>query len=226
MCVSWCACALYWHCVRVILWVRACTCVWKRSCMLVFYAMLCMKMFVNFHMFCMLVYLCIVCFSLTSIVKRSEFLKVLYKFPIIITIIWMYKKCQHSGKLENGRTVLIGNNHMVHWDCIYSKEALSREMEEWHQKNLKGSKFEIRQYDIDECKICTIKQDKHQCKREKELRINSNNQPLPTSFSSFQICFSPKIRAFIILIWIMKLDVYFAYIERLPVYQSDLKCSQ
>ena len=51
------------------------------------FAMLCMKMFVNFHIFCTLVYLCIVCFSLSSIVKRFEFLKALYKFPIIIIII-------------------------------------------------------------------------------------------------------------------------------------------
>ena len=50
------------------------------------FAMLCMKMFVNFHMFCTLVYLHIVCFSLRSTVKRFEFLKALYKFPIIIII--------------------------------------------------------------------------------------------------------------------------------------------
>ena len=43
-----------------------------------------MKMFVNFHMFCTLVYLRIVCISLSSVVKRFEFLKALYKFPIII----------------------------------------------------------------------------------------------------------------------------------------------
>ena len=34
-------------------------------------------------MFCTVVYLRIVCFSLSSIVKCFEFLKVLYKFPII-----------------------------------------------------------------------------------------------------------------------------------------------
>ena len=38
-------------------------------------------------MFCMLVYLRAVCFSLSSIVKHFEFLKVLCKFPIIIIII-------------------------------------------------------------------------------------------------------------------------------------------
>ena len=43
-----------------------------------------MKMFVNFHMFCTLVYLRIVCISLSSVVKRFEFLKALYKFPTII----------------------------------------------------------------------------------------------------------------------------------------------
>ena len=32
------------------------------------------EMFVNFHMFCTLVYLCTVCFSLSSIVKHFEFL--------------------------------------------------------------------------------------------------------------------------------------------------------
>ena len=57
----------------------------------VFFAMLCMKMFVNFHTFCTLVYLCIVCFSLSSIAKRFEFLKALYKFPIIIIIIIIYR---------------------------------------------------------------------------------------------------------------------------------------
>ena len=38
-------------------------------------------------MFCTLVYLPIVCFSLSSIVKSFEFLNALYKFPIIIIII-------------------------------------------------------------------------------------------------------------------------------------------
>ena len=42
---------------------------------------------VNFHMFCTLVYLRIVCFSLSSVVKHFEFLKALYKFPIIMIII-------------------------------------------------------------------------------------------------------------------------------------------
>ena len=46
-----------------------------------------MKMFVNFYMFCTLVYLRIVCFSLSSIGKRFEFLKALYKFPVIIILI-------------------------------------------------------------------------------------------------------------------------------------------
>ena len=54
--------------------------------------MLCMKMFVNFHMFWTLVYLHIVFFLLSSIVKCFEFLKALYKFPIsFIIIIIMYK---------------------------------------------------------------------------------------------------------------------------------------
>ena len=56
------ACALYWHCVHVILcvcvvcvWVHTRTfmCAWFFVCV---FAMLCMKMFVNFHMFCTLVY--------------------------------------------------------------------------------------------------------------------------------------------------------------------------
>ena len=51
-------------------------------------AMFCMKMFVNFRMFCTLVYLRIVCFSLSSVVKHFEFLKALYKFPIIIIIVY------------------------------------------------------------------------------------------------------------------------------------------
>ena len=51
--------------------------------MIVIFAMHCMKMFVNFHIFCTLVYLRIVRFSLSSVVKRFEFLKALYKFPII-----------------------------------------------------------------------------------------------------------------------------------------------
>ena len=51
--------------------------------MIVIFAMLRMKMFVNFHIFCTLVYLRIVCFSSSSVVKRFEFLKALYKFPII-----------------------------------------------------------------------------------------------------------------------------------------------
>ena len=38
-------------------------------------------------MFCTLVYLRIVCFSLSSVVKHFEFLKALYKFPIIMIII-------------------------------------------------------------------------------------------------------------------------------------------
>ena len=42
---------------------------------------------VNFHMFCTLVYLRIVCFSLSSIVKHFEFVKALCKFPIIMIII-------------------------------------------------------------------------------------------------------------------------------------------
>ena len=33
-------------------------------------------------------YLCIICFSLSSVVKRFEFLKVLSKFPIIIMFTW------------------------------------------------------------------------------------------------------------------------------------------
>ena len=37
-------------------------------------------------MFYTLVYLRIVCFSLSCIVKRFEFLKALYKYPIIIII--------------------------------------------------------------------------------------------------------------------------------------------
>ena len=75
VCVSWCACALYWHCVQAILCARArarvcvCVCVCARArvrvrailCACVF-AMLCIKMFVNFHMFCTIVYLRIVCF--------------------------------------------------------------------------------------------------------------------------------------------------------------------
>ena len=44
--------------------------------------MLCMKMFVHFLMFCTLVYLHAVCFSLSSVVKHFEFLKAFYKFPI------------------------------------------------------------------------------------------------------------------------------------------------
>ena len=71
MCV--CVCARARVRVRAIL----CACV---------FAMLCIKMFVNFHVFCTIVYLRIVCFSLSSIVKRFEFLKVLYKFPVIIII--------------------------------------------------------------------------------------------------------------------------------------------
>ena len=67
-------------CVRAIL----CACV---------FAMLCMKMFVNFHMFCTLVYLRIVCFSLSSVVKRFEFLKALYEFSIIIIIIIIIIVC-------------------------------------------------------------------------------------------------------------------------------------
>ena len=46
-----------------------------------------MKMILNFHMFCTLVYLRIVCFSSSPIVKSFEFLKALYKFRIIISII-------------------------------------------------------------------------------------------------------------------------------------------
>ena len=54
--------------------------------------MLSMKMFVDFHiyicMFCTLEqYLSIVCFSLSLIVKRFEFVKALYKLPIIVIII-------------------------------------------------------------------------------------------------------------------------------------------
>ena len=83
------------HCVRacvyVCVWgggrgggcVRACVRVRAILCACVF-AILCMKMFGNFHMFCTLLYLRIVCFSLSSVVKRYEFLKALYKFPIII----------------------------------------------------------------------------------------------------------------------------------------------
>ena len=74
MCVCVCVCARACVRVRAIL----CTCI---------FAVLCMQMFVNFHMFCTLLYLRIVCFSLSSIVKRFEFLKALYKFPIIIIII-------------------------------------------------------------------------------------------------------------------------------------------
>ena len=76
-----CACDPLCVCVCVCVCARArailCACV---------FAMLCMKMVVNFHMFCTLVYLCTVCFSLNSIVKRFEFLKALYKFPIILYI--------------------------------------------------------------------------------------------------------------------------------------------
>ena len=39
VCVSWCMCALYWHYV--------CACTSDLVCL--FFAMLCMKMFVNFH---------------------------------------------------------------------------------------------------------------------------------------------------------------------------------
>ena len=112
VCVSWCACALYWHCVRAIVCVRACVRACVRVCVCVcvcararvilcacVFAMLCMKMFVNVHMFCTLVYLRIVCFSLSSIVKRFEFLKALYKFPIII-IVSVASKTVGSGKLQ------------------------------------------------------------------------------------------------------------------------------
>ena len=62
-----CACNSLCVCVRVQAILCACV-----------FALLCMKMFVNFHMFCTLVYLRIVCFSLSSIVKHFEFLKALY----------------------------------------------------------------------------------------------------------------------------------------------------
>ena len=64
-------------------WVRAYVRVRAILCACVF-AMLCMKMFGNFHMFCTIVYLRIVCFYLSSVVKRNEFLKAIYKFPMII----------------------------------------------------------------------------------------------------------------------------------------------
>ena len=58
-----------------------------------------MKMFVNFHMFCTLVYLCIVCFSLSSIVKCSELLKTLCKFPVLI-IMCSYMYVVNDGEVD------------------------------------------------------------------------------------------------------------------------------
>ena len=68
-----CVCAR----AHVHLQVILCACV---------FAMFCMKMLI--FMFCTLVYLRIVCFSLSSVVKHFEFLKALYKFPIIIIIVY------------------------------------------------------------------------------------------------------------------------------------------
>ena len=76
--MSVCVCELVHMCVRthVRFQVILCACV---------FAVLCMKMLI--FMFCTLVYLRIVCFSLSSVVKHFEFLKALCKFPIIMIII-------------------------------------------------------------------------------------------------------------------------------------------
>ena len=64
-----CVCVWSSLCVCVYVRMHACAYVQAILCACVF-AILCMKMFVNFHMFCTLVYLCIVCFSLSSIIKH------------------------------------------------------------------------------------------------------------------------------------------------------------
>ena len=61
-----------------------CVCARARVCVCVCHAL---YENVNFHMFCTLVYLRIVCVSLSSVAKRFEFLKALCKFPIIIIVI-------------------------------------------------------------------------------------------------------------------------------------------
>ena len=62
VCVCVCVCACVRACVRVC--VRARVCVREILCACVF-AILCMKMLANFHMFCTIVYLRIVCFPLS-----------------------------------------------------------------------------------------------------------------------------------------------------------------
>ena len=74
VCVHVCVCVCVYVCAHMHVRVILCACV---------FAMLCMKMFVNFYMFCTLVYLHILCFSLSSIVKCFGFLKALYKFHVI-----------------------------------------------------------------------------------------------------------------------------------------------
>ena len=75
-CVCVCSLLAFCVCVRVILWV--CVCV---------RALLCMNMFINVflcHWF-VCVGICVLCIFLSlSVVKRSECLKALFKFPIII----------------------------------------------------------------------------------------------------------------------------------------------
>ena len=101
-------------CVRVHVSAILCACV---------FAMLCMKMLVNFHMFCMLVYLRTVCFSLSSVVKRFEFLKALYKFPIIIIFVEVNKKKllerYRDNKIHSPYFVKVKTKIVLFYACPY-----------------------------------------------------------------------------------------------------------
>ena len=85
-----------------------------------------MEMFVNFCMFCLLVYIPLICASMGScglhafqVVKRFVSMKVLCKFPIIIIIMSFAPACLNSTDKSNWGCVRTrdmqanqGNNHI------------------------------------------------------------------------------------------------------------------